>query len=273
MFAANSLIFVPGSRPERFAKPREAGAGLTVIDLEDAVAPEAKDEARSAALRAVAEDPTFALRINGATTPDGIADLYHLARADVMPAFLLVPMIQSMDELAVVRGGLGDACPPLVPLVETPRGLRRALDIASAPGVVAVMFGGGDFSGELGVELAWQPLLGARQALILACAEAGVPAIDVPWVHLDDHDGLRVECDQARALGFACKAAIHPRQVPVIEEAFAPTAEAVAEAEEALAAFQQAGGRAIRHKGRMLEAPLVKHYRAIIARSERTVHA
>lgn len=273
MFAANSLNFVPGSRPEWFAKARAAGAGLTVIDLEDAVAAEAKHTARESSLSAIADDPGLGLRINAVTTRAGIADLHHLADAAAMPAMLLVPMVESAAELAVVRGALGDACPGLIPLIETPRGLRHALAIASAEGVAAVMFGGGDFSGELGVELAWEPLLAARQSLVLACAEAGVPAIDVPWVHLDDEEGLGAECARSRALGFVCKAAIHPRQVPAIEAAFGPSDAEIAEAEEALAAFEAAGGKAIRHKGKMLEAPFIKRYRALLARQERNSDA
>ena len=161
---------------------------------------------------------------------------------------------------------LGDRCPELIPLIETPRGLRQALEIASAPKIAAVMFGGADFSGELGVALAWEPLLAARSALLLACAEAKVPAIDVPCIELDNLAGLEAECARARALGFAAKAAIHPAQVTAIEAAFTPTLAEVAEAEEAIAAYLAAGERAIRFKGKMLEALVVKRYRAVLSR-------
>jgi (S)-citramalyl-CoA lyase len=144
--------------------------------------------------------------------------------------------------------------------------LRHALASASAARVAAVMFGGADFSGELGVALAWEPLLAARSALVLACAEARVPAIDVPFINLDNIDGLTEECDRAKALGFVAKAAIHPDQIAAIEATFAPAAAEVAEAEAALAAYEQAGGKAIRFKGKMLEAPLVKRYRAVLSR-------
>lgn len=274
MFACNSILFVPGSRPERFAKARQAGAGLTVIDLEDAVAASDKEGAREAALACVAASPQgWAVRINGVTTAAGLADLLALHGAAVMPHCLLVPMVESGRDLEVVAGALGQACPALVPLIETPRGLRSALEIARGPKVAAVMFGGGDFAGELGVNLAWEPLLAARQQLLLACAEAHVPAIDVPWIALDDEIGLARECAQARAIGFAAKAAIHPRQIAAIEAAFGPSAEELAEAEEALAAFDAGGGQVLRFRGRMLEAPIIKHYRAVIARSRGSVNA
>lgn len=274
MFSACSLLFVPGSRPDRFAMAKAGGADLTVIDLEDAVAPADKDTARAAALAQVAEaGEGWAIRINGLATAAGIRDLAALVDSPVLPETLFVPMVESAAELAVIAGALGERCPDLVPLIETPRGLRHALAIAQAVRVAAVMFGGGDFSGELGVALAWEPLLAARQQLVLACAEARKPAIDVPFIALDDEAGLAGEAARARALGFAAKAAIHPRQVPAIRAAFAPSAAEVSEAREALAAYAACGERAIRHKGRMLEAPIIKHYRALIARHEELTHA
>ena len=274
MFAANSFIFVPGSRPERFAKAQASGAGLTVIDLEDAVAAADKDAARSAALAQVASGgPGWAIRCNGIATAAGIADLAAFVSAEALPSLLLVPMVESAVELEIISRVLGDRCPELIPLIETPKGLRRALEIASAPKVSAVMFGGADFSGEMGVALSWEPLLAARSELLLACAEARVPAIDVPYIDLDNLAGLAEECARARELGFAAKAAIHPAQVAAIEAAFTPTAAEVAEAEEAIAAYLAAGERAIRFKGKMLEAPAVKRYRAVISRKGLTSNA
>ena len=265
MFAASSLLFVPGSRPDRFAKARAAGAGLTIIDLEDAVAADDKDTAREAALNETASDgATLAIRINAVGTAAGVADLAEFAQAAILPSTLLVPMVETADELQTVAAALGERCPALIPLIETPRGLRHALSIAQTQNVAAVMFGGADFAGELGVALAWEPLLAARGALILACAEARVPAIDVPYIELDDSDGLTEECRRAKALGFAAKAAIHPSQIGAIEATFAPSAAELAEAVEALAAFRDGGERAIRFKGRMLEAPVIKRYRAIL---------
>lgn len=267
MLAASSLLFVPGSRPDRFAKARAAGAGLTIIDLEDAVAADDKQTARDSALNEARREPEkLAIRINAVPTPAGAADLAAFAAVETLPQVLLVPMVESADELHAVHAALGKRCPDLVPLIETPRGLRHALAIALAPRVAAVMFGGADFAGELGVALAWEPLLAARGALVLACAEARVPAIDVPYIALDDLSGLAEECRRAKALGFSGKAAIHPAQIGAIEAAFAPSDAEVAEAREALAAYSAGGERAIRFKGRMLEAPLIKRYRAILAK-------
>lgn len=129
-----------------------------------------------------------------------------------------------------------------------------------------MMFGGGDFSAQLGVDLAYDPLLVARGQFIMACADARVPAIDVPFIRLDDAAGLADECRKVRALGFAAKAAIHPAQVDAINAAFGADAAALAEAREAIAAYEAAGGMAIRHNGKMLEAPIVARMRAMVAR-------
>ncbi|MEP5938419.1 MAG: CoA ester lyase [Erythrobacter sp.] len=269
MFAAASLLFVPGSRPDRFAKAASAGAGLVIIDLEDAVGPADKESAREDALRQVEQDSAgFAIRINALTTSEGIRDLAALTQCDTLPNVLMVPMVESATELDVIASAMGDQCPALIPLIETPRGLRSALAIAGHANVCALMFGGADFSGELRVAVSWEPLLNARQQLVLACAEARVPLIDVPFIHLDDDEGLLRECQQARAIGIQAKAAIHPRQVPAIETTFSPSQEEVAEAEAAIKAYEANGQKAVRHNGRMLEAPMIKTYRAIIARQK-----
>lgn len=257
-----SLLFVPGTRPERFGKALASGAGVVCIDLEDAVPIDGKGEAREAAVAAVA--PTVAIRINQVTTRDGLADL--LALADRLPEAVLLPKIEHGEQIALVASVLGPGA-RLVPLIETPRGLRHAHRIAAHPQVVALMLGGADMAAELGVALAWEPLRAARAALVLAAAEAGKPAIDVPWIMLDDADGLAREAAAARDLGFTAKAAIHPAQIDIIEAAFRPTAAQIAEAREALAAFQAAGGAAVRHDGRMLEAPVMRAYGRILARA------
>ena len=260
-----SLLFVPGSKPERFAKALASDADTVCIDLEDAVPPDGKAAARAAAIAAIA--PRVAIRINGVATRAGLADLLALAAAPVLPELIFVPMVESSEEIRIARAVLGDAA-HFVPLIETPVGLAAAAAIAAAPGVAAMMFGGGDFSASLGVALAWEPLLVARSQFILAAAAAGVPAIDVPFIAMDDEAGLAVESRQARMLGFQAKAAIHPAQLPAIHAAMRPDVAEVTAAREALVAWAEAQGGAVRFKGRMLEAPMVKRYAAIVAMAE-----
>lgn len=255
-----SLLFVPADRPERVAKALATSAGMVCLDLEDSVASGAKDSARSAAAEALSHgaNPRLAVRINPVGKRAGLADL--LALADLSPATLLVPMVEHPAELAVVRGAVGERI-ALIPLIETVAGLRAAAEIGRAPGVVALMFGGGDLSAQLGVALEWEPLLVARSQLIMAAAEAGVPSIDVPFVRLGDPAGLADECARARALGFSAKAAIHPEQLAAITAAFSVGEKERDDARAALAAWQAGGGGAVRWNGLMLEAPLIARLR------------
>ncbi len=258
-----SLLFVPGSRPDRFAGALASGADAVCIDLEDAVPTDGKEAARTAAIQALG-DPRLAIRCNGLATDFGHDDLAMLGAAARRPPLLFIPKVESADELGAA-GALGVG---LVPLIETPKGLRLAHEIAAAPGVVATMFGGGDLSAELGVALAWEPLRTARGLFILACAEAGIPAIDVPFILLDDEAGLAEETARAKALGFAAKAAIHPKQIATIHGVMRPTPDELEEARGAEAAFQAAGGAAVRWNGRMLEAPIMRRYRRILEQEQ-----
>ncbi len=266
MSAIQSMLFVPGSKPDRFAKALASGADCVCIDLEDSVPPEGKAEARGAALAALAAlgDPRLAIRINGLTTRDGLADLLALADQTVQPDLLFIPKVEAAAEIAVARGVLGDSV-GFVPLIETVKGLNAAAEIAREAGVAMLMFGGADFAAELGVDLAWEPLLHVRSQLVMTGAGAGVQVIDVPYIKFDNEGGLREECARAKALGCSAKAAIHPAQIAVIHEIFRPTSEQIAEAEAAEVAFAEGGGAAIRWNGKMLEAPVMRRYRQILA--------
>jgi (S)-citramalyl-CoA lyase len=268
-----SLLFVPGSRPDRFAGALASGADAVCIDLEDAVPSSGKAAAREAALSAIAADESgrLILRCNGIGTIEGIHDLAAIAGAAAqgakLPPLLLLPKVESADQLMVLAELCGDRI-GLVPLIESPRGLKAAAAIGGVAGVAAMMFGGGDLSAELGVALAWEPLLIARSLFILACAEAGVPAIDVPWIQQDDPAGLDDETRRAKALGFAAKAAIHPAQVAAIHAVLRPTSDEIEEARAAEIAFAEAGGAAVRFRGRMLEAPVMRRYRQILEQEQ-----
>jgi (S)-citramalyl-CoA lyase len=257
-----SLLFVPGNRPERFAKALASGADLVCIDLEDAVGPADKDNARSAALAAI-DDSRLGIRINGLRTVQGLADLVAISKGDKKPPFIMIPMVEAAAEIEIVHAVLGPEV-PLLPLIETVRGLGEARAIAAAKGIGGVMLGGADFAGELGVALSWEPLIAARAEIVMACASARVPAIDVPWLDLDNLDGLAGEVTRMKAIGFAAKSAVHPEHIAVIHQILRPTAEQIAEAHEAEAAYAAAGQSAVRFKNTMLEAPVMARYRRIL---------
>ncbi len=264
-----SILFVPGNRPERFAKALASGADCVCIDLEDAVPASEKELARKAAIIAAASDPKFAIRINAVSTRAGLADLLALTEAPRRPSLLLIPMVDSAPEIRIVRSVLADAAIKFVPLIETATGIANAPAIAAEQGVAALMLGGADLSAQLGVTLGWEPLLFARSQLVMAAAGAGKWVIDVPYIHLDDESGLLEEARRAKELGFTAKAAIHPAQIAPIHSAFRPTAAEIAEAEAAEAAFAEAGGAATRFRGKMLEAPVMARYRQILANKDK----
>jgi citrate lyase beta subunit len=265
-----TVLFVPGSTPERFEKALSSDADIACIDLEDAVAPDRKWLARSAAIAAITRgDERLALRINPLDTAEGLQDLLALKEIQRRPALLFLPMVESARDVAIVSSILGTDSSIVVPLIETVSALRVAHEIASAPGVAAMMFGGGDLSAQLGVELSWEPLAAARAQFVLACAGRGIGILDVPYTHLEDLAGLKEETARAKALGFTAKAAIHPKQVATINRVFCPSEEEIAEAYAALQAYRAAGGKAIRYKGQMLEAPLIRRFEAILTNQEK----
>jgi len=266
--AIRSLLFVPGARPDRFAKAAAAGASCVCIDLEDAVPEDGKAAARAAVVTWLGGGGVGAVRVNQLVNAHGLADLLALAPAP--PAFVLVPKVENAGQLSVAHGTLPGA--GLIPLIESPEGLANADAIARAPGVVALTFGGVDFSAELGVAVGWEALLLARSMLAYAAARAGVGLIDVPYLALDDATGCEAETARVRALGFTGKAAIHPSQIAPIHRAFRPDEAAVAEARAATQAFAASDGGAARHDGKLLEAPLMRHYARVLAVAE-TAHA
>jgi (S)-citramalyl-CoA lyase len=262
-----NFLFVPASKPDRFAKALASGAEMICIDLEDSVPADGKVAARVAVIAHMPALDTsrVAVRTNSLRTAEGLADLLALRESAAKPSLIFLPMVESAAEVEIARNVAGEGVSGFVPLVETALGLRLAVDIAKQSGVAAMMFGGGDLSSDLGVALQWDPLLVARSQLIIACAEAKVRCVDVPYTKLNDEAGLELECRQAKALGFHAKAAIHPKQVATIARIMRPSDSELSEAREAIAAFEQAGGAAIRHKGRLLEAPLIDQFRKVLA--------
>ncbi|MEP6784917.1 MAG: CoA ester lyase [Sphingomonadales bacterium] len=257
-----SLLFVPGSRPERFEKALASGADVVCIDLEDAVGPADKDAAREAALAAMG-NPRLGIRINGMRTRQGLADLVAIAAAKTLPPFIMIPMVEAVTEVEIVHAVLPTVA--ILPLIETVKGLRVADTIAASPGIGGVMLGGADFAGELGVAMSWDTLYTARAQIVMACASAKIPSIDVPHLDLDNLDSLADDLTRVKAMGFTAKSVVHPKHVDVVHRVMRPTADKIAEAYEAETAYAAAGQSAVRFKGKMLEAPVMARYRRVLS--------
>ncbi|MCX7684733.1 MAG: CoA ester lyase [Acetobacteraceae bacterium] len=273
MLPLRSLLFVPASRPDRFAKALAAGADLVCADLEDAVAPADKPAARDAALaflREAAGRPGRAVRINGLRSPEGIADLAAIAALGpgAGAGALLLPKAEHAEEIAILDSVLtaaGSAL-ALIPLIESARGIRNAARIAAAsPRVAALFLGGVDLAAELGVAPDATGLAAARGLLVLAARGAGVGLIDVPSLDLRDPDSAGREALAARRLGFTAKAVLHPAQVAAVNAAFTPTEAEVAEALRYERAFAEAKGGVATLDGKLVEKPVVARMRQVLA--------
>lgn len=266
-----SLLFVPGARPDRFAKAVSAGADAAIIDLEDAVLPADKESARAAVLTWVTEAAagSVGVRINSPRTVYGCADIAALAGSDALAklAFIMVPKAETGIDLEIVAEALG-ASIPLIAVIESGRALANAQAVA-AQANGGVLFGGADFSASLGADLAnWDAMLTARGVIAAACGAAGVPAYDVPYLDVKDAAGLTETTDKARLIGFSGRACIHPDQVAVVNAVFTPGVAEIAEARAIIAALEAARGGAVLHKGKLVDRPVILAAERVLAKAK-----
>ena len=259
---ARSYLFVPADRPERFAKALASGAGAVVIDLEDAVAPEAKQGARSTLAAWLADAPApVVLRINAADTEWFDADLALCALPGV--AGVMLPKAERSDDLArLARAAPGRA---LLPLVETALGFDRLRTIAEAPCVERLVFGSIDFQLDLGIAGDGEELLFFRSQLVLASRLAGIGApVDGVSTAIDDVESLRADTTRARRLGFGAKLCIHPKQVAVVNAAFMPSDKEMAWARRVIEAAGRSQGAAVAVDGKMVDKPVILRAQAML---------
>lgn len=264
-----TLLFVPGARPDRFEKAIAAGPDVVCIDLEDAVGPDYKDEARAAVVAYLAKGASgrVGVRINGVETVHSEADCAALASCAKALAFVMVPKLETAAQVALVRQRIGADCPPIWPVVETAEGLRNAWDVAAAPGVGGVLFGGADYSAEIGSDMGWDALAFARGQLVAASARAGVEVLDVPYLDVKDPDGLTASTARIRAMGFTGRACIHPDQVVLVNAVFTPSEAEVAKARRILDAFEAAEGGAALLDGKLIDLPVIRAAKRTLERA------
>jgi citrate lyase subunit beta/citryl-CoA lyase len=271
------MLFVPANRPDLAAKATRSAPDVVVLDLEDAVPPAGKADARATAAAAatvLAGEVPVCVRVNPPGTPWFADDVASLP--DGLTA-VVVPKLESADQLDHVASALGGR--QVVAGIETVRGAadaRLLLGPDSAfgprrPAVVACYFGAEDYIADLGgVRTSSNDEVAFPRAYVAMAARlAGVPALDM--VTLDFHDDARyaTEAGQARALGYAGKLCIHPAQVKIANEAFQPTEEEIAWAGRVLEAFTEAGGMTIAVEGLMVDEVVAARARAILADAAR----
>lgn len=255
------LLFVPGSRPERYAKAVASGADQVCIDLEDAVAPADKQSARAAVLAFLAQTEQgsceIGLRLNPVSSELGQADLAALAASGVKPAFVMLPKVETPEELAAADAALAAIDTGFIVQIETPKGLLDARQIVAVSSrVQALMFGGFDYIVALRGRAGWESFFHPRVQLATVAAEANVGCMDVPYLDIKDAAGLEQETDRVIALGFTAKAAIHPAQVEPIQSRYLPTASEYEHARRVVAALADSGGAAVALDGKLVDRPI-----------------
>ncbi len=276
-FNPRSMLFVSGERTERFAKAMASAADLVCIDLEDAVHPDHKAQARSQVLQWIKDNPVastgprLALRVNGLRTLEGLRDLLAVAEAGPVLDVLILPKTEAAADLHALQAWLPTSVKTLVALIETPFAIEQAHAIAQAGGRLgALILGGADLTADLGARLEWDGVIGARSRLVNAAKACGLQAWDVPFLDTADAAGLETETRRVIGLGFDCKTAIHPQQIAPIHAAFVPAPAELAWAQDLLAAVPPGGASgAFLFQGRMVDAPVLRRARRIVERASR----
>jgi citrate lyase subunit beta/citryl-CoA lyase len=257
-----SYLFAPGHDAKLLDRVFGAGADAVMLDLEDAVPPAAKADARRMVAAALAERPAW-VRINALRSELAAADLDAVAG---LAAGLRLPKVEYAEEVQWVLDRCGSPAPPLICAIESARGLLAAQEIAAVPGVRHLSIGGVDLRRDLDAGDGDLPMLHARSHLVVVSRAAGLAApIDSVYARLDDADGLRRQTEFARSLGFFGKSAIHPRQLPVLHAVFTPSGDEIAWARDVLDAFATANGGAARLAGgEFVDLPVADRARRVL---------
>jgi len=277
-----SLLFVPGNKPNMLEKARGAAADVVLPDMEDSVPDTEKTNARetiAAHLASLAREGALLVpRVNALATGWLEADLEAVVGAHIYG--VSAGKIESAADVAAIslamtraekRAALEPGTLKLIVWIETAAAVLRCYDICTASErVVAAAFGAEDFTHDMGIERGADelPLLFARSALCTAARAAHVVALETPYFEFRDAAGLRTSCAHARMLGFKGRFAIHPAQVPVINECFSPSAAEIEHARRVVAAYEEAerrGRGSTSLDGRVIDVPVVKRARALLA--------
>lgn len=268
---ARTLLFVPGNRPERFAKAIAAEPDAVVLDLEDSVPPDQKAAARTAIgaqwPHLLSSGVPLVIRINALPANDDL----HWLRTLVAPSGVMVPKAESAGDLRLVSDRVPNV--PIVPLIESASGFLSLNELADAPHVLRLALGHIDFMADTNLQCSedQRELDPLRFAIAMATrARRLAPAIDGVTVQTDDKARLREDTLRSLRFGFGGKLCIHPKQIGPVHEAMLPSDEELTWARRVLAADADAQGAAVQLDGRMVDLPVVIQARRILERSAGT---
>ena len=261
-----SFIFTPGLQPEMFPKALVSGADMVCIELEDGIAIKDKDMARKNTINAlktleVSNDVELVVRINCQRTKFGLLDLESFVSSEIKVKALMLPKVKTPDEITFIDDLLTDCNldTDLHVIMETNEALENIYDIAHASKrTVALYFGGVDMAAELRVDNKWENLLYARSKLVHAGASAGIDVIDVPYLDLENMDGMKKEAELVRNLGFTGKGSIHPKQIKILNQVFTPPEDEILKAKKILEQFNNSNTGLVVIDGKLIEKPVLR---------------
>ena len=272
-----SFIFTPGLNPEMFTKALASGADMVCIELEDGIAIKDKDEARKNTINAlktleVKNDVELVVRVNCQRTKPGLLDLEAFISSKLKVKALMLPKVKTPDEITFIDDLLSDCNldTDLHVIMETNEALENIYDIAhSSKRIVALYFGGVDMAAELRVPNSYENLVYARSKLVHAGASVGVDVIDVPYLDLEDMNGMKKEAELVRNLGFTGKGSIHPKQINILNKVFTPSEEEITKAKKIIDQFNASDTGLVVIDGKLIEKPVLREMQRRILVAEK----
>ena len=272
-----SFIFTPGLNPEMFPKALASGADMVCIELEDGIAIKDKDEARKNTINAlktleVKNDVELVVRVNCQRTKPGLLDLEAFISSKLKVKALMLPKVKTPDEITFIDDLLSDCNldTDLHVIMETNEALENIYDIAhSSKRIVALYFGGVDMAAELRVPNSYENLNYARSKLVHAGASVGVDVIDVPYLDLEDMNGMKKEAELVRNLGFTGKGSIHPKQINILNEVFTPSEAEITKAKKIIDQFNASDTGLVVIDGKLIEKPVLREMQRRILVAEK----
>ena len=272
-----SFIFTPGLNPEMFPKALASGADMVCIELEDGIAIKDKDEARKSTINAlktleVKNDVELVVRVNCQRTKPGLLDFEALISSKLRVKALMLPKVKTPDEITFIDDLLTDCNldTDLHVIMETNEALENIYDIAHASKrIVALYFGGVDMAAELRVPNSYENLIYARSKLVHAGASVGVDVIDVPYLDLEDMNGMKKEAELVRNLGFTGKGSIHPKQINILNEVFTPSKDEITKAKKVIDQFNASDTGLVVIDGKLIEKPVLREMQRRILVAEK----
>ena len=261
-----SFIFTPGLNPDMFPKAIASGADMVCIELEDGIAIKDKDQARKNTIEAlknleVKSGVELVVRVNCQRTKFGLLDLEAFISSKLKVKAIMLPKVKTPDEIKFIDDLLTDCNldTDLHVIMETNEALQNIYDIAhSSKRIVALYFGGVDMAAELRVPNSYENLLYARSKLVHAGASVGIDVIDVPYLDLEDMNGMKKEAELVRDLGFTGKGSIHPKQINILNEIFTPSKEEISKAKKIVDQFSESDTGLVVIDGKLIEKPVLR---------------